>query len=203
VATDDRPEISSLTDEDLAELYSWPHGQHVRLNMVLSATGEPVGLDGTSASISSAQDRRLLRLLRSHADVVLSGGASIRAEGWHLPPRGLLVVVSASGELPWSTCPDRSKVIVISSHQALSHFLRSQTGSVLCEGGIELARVVERIHGFDSVAVTTMAHEAAHLSAFGIVQTDFELTSELRDETPPATFSLWRRAVASRLRPQE
>jgi riboflavin biosynthesis pyrimidine reductase len=189
--------ISSLTDAQLANLYAWPEGSHLRLNMVVNRDGLSVGSDGTSASLTSAQDRRLLRLIRSNADVVISGGASIRAEGWFLPPRGALAVVSQSGDLPWNTCPDRTRVTVLPTLAALSHFLRSQTGSVLCEGGTELAAMVEKVHGFDDVALTTLGSQPLSVDAVGLTAADFALAESLNDDAPTATFCLWRRAVTN------
>jgi hypothetical protein len=189
--------ISLLTDDQLANRYAWPEGTHVRLNMVVNHEGHSVGPDGTSASLSSAQDRRLLRLIRSNADVVISGGASIRAEGWFLPPRGVLAVVSQSGDLPWNTCPDRARVTVLPTLSALSHFLRSHTGSALCEGGTDVVAMVEMVRGFDDVALTTLGSQPLSVNAVGLNAADFTLAGSLSDDAPAATFCLWRRAVTN------
>jgi len=194
VAQDSPRAISSLTDGELRDLYGWDETDHVRLNMVLSAHGAAAGNDGTSATITSRQDRRLLRLLRAEADVVLSGAASIRSEGWHLPPRGTLVVVSASGDIPWDSCPDRARVRVLSSQSQLNHYLRETDGRILCEGGLRLAQLVSQGHGFDSIALTTI-NAAPSLAPLKVNEKDFVLVHELTDDAPVATFSLWRRAA--------
>ena len=189
--------ISSLTDAQLSNRYAWPEGSYVRLNMVVNHEGHSVGSDGTSATLTSAQDRRLLRLIRANADVVISGGASIRAEGWFLPPRGILAVVSQSGNLPWNTCPDLTRVTVIPTLSALSHFFRAHTGSVLCEGGTDLVAMVEKVRGFDDVALTTLGSQPVSVEAVGLNAADFTLAGSLSDDAPTATFCLWRRAVTN------
>jgi riboflavin biosynthesis pyrimidine reductase len=186
--------ISSLTDGELRDLYGWDETDHVRLNMVFNSAGSAVGSDGTSATISSTQDRRLLRIIRSDVDVVISGAASIRAEGWHLPPQGTLVVVSSSGDIPWGSCPDRSRVRVLGWRAELNHFLRETPGRILCEGGLSLAGLISAGHGFDSIALTSL-NSLPSLAPLGCDESEFVKVHELFDDKPVATFSLWRRAA--------
>ncbi len=70
---------SDLTDADLAGLYAYPQGQWLRANMVASADGA-ANLEGVSAGLSSATDRHVFALLRTLADVILVGSATVRAE---------------------------------------------------------------------------------------------------------------------------
>lgn len=83
----------------LAELYRPDEGTRVRVNMIASINGSSVGVDGTSESLSNRVDRAILGIIRSHADVVLVGAASVRAEGYVVPRRAPLAIVSASGDL--------------------------------------------------------------------------------------------------------
>lgn len=67
---------------DLAEAYAYPaHRPWLRANMVASADGAATQ-DGVTEGLGGPADRRLLSLLRALADVVVVGGATIRAEGY-------------------------------------------------------------------------------------------------------------------------
>ncbi|HWG26697.1 dihydrofolate reductase family protein [Actinospica sp.] len=72
---DDEPGLSAL--------YAYPDGvrRWVRANMVASVDGLAEAA-GVSAGLSSPADRRLFRLLRGLADVILVGAGTVRAEGY-------------------------------------------------------------------------------------------------------------------------
>lgn len=88
---------------------------YVVANMVMSADGKVV-IEGTEQGIGSSVDQRLMRELRTHADVVLNGAGTLRASGtssrlgdpalgalragWGKTPAPLAAVVSRSGALP-------------------------------------------------------------------------------------------------------
>lgn len=65
---------------DLDALYAHPPGV-VRLGMVAAVDGATV-LDGGSAALSGDADKAVFRTLRRHADVVLVGAGTARAEGY-------------------------------------------------------------------------------------------------------------------------
>lgn len=71
----------------------------VRLNLVTTLDGRFAGDDGTSGSLTAGADRMILGVIRESADVVLVGAQSVRAEGYRLPRRAQLAVVTASGDL--------------------------------------------------------------------------------------------------------
>jgi riboflavin biosynthesis pyrimidine reductase len=70
---------SDLRDTDLAALYAYPPGPWLRANMVSSADGA-AHLGGATKGLSSAADRHLFALLRTLADVIVVGAATVRAE---------------------------------------------------------------------------------------------------------------------------
>ena len=70
---------SDLRDTDLAALYAYPPGLWLRANMVSSVDGA-AHLDGVTRGLSSAADRHLFALLRTLADVIVVGAATVRAE---------------------------------------------------------------------------------------------------------------------------
>jgi riboflavin biosynthesis pyrimidine reductase len=70
---------ADLRDTDLAALYAYPPGPWLRANMVSSADGA-ASLGGVTSGLSSEADRHLFALLRTLADVVVVGAATVRAE---------------------------------------------------------------------------------------------------------------------------
>jgi len=112
------PRTGPLTAGDLAEAYPWPdQPRWVRAMMVTSLDGAFAGGDGRSRSLSSTPDRQVMAEARRLSDVVLVGAQTIRAERYRpmrakpehaaaraaagLAPAPVIVVVSASLELPW------------------------------------------------------------------------------------------------------
>ncbi|WP_430869108.1 dihydrofolate reductase family protein [Demequina aurantiaca] len=99
----------------------------VRLGMIQSADGKSSGPDGSSRSLNGPEDLRILRTLRSQADVVLVGAQTARRERYGditLPPAmastrrvaGLpdtvaLAIVTHTGNLPPDLNPESTWII--------------------------------------------------------------------------------------------
>lgn len=74
----------SLPDYTAIEFPDPPAGRpYVIVNMVASADGTTV-IEGRERGLGSAADRQLMRELRVHADIVLTGAGTLRASG-HSP----------------------------------------------------------------------------------------------------------------------
>ena len=189
-------ESSTLTDAQLAEIYRWPGERTFRLNMLLTADGKAHGVDGTSQSLTSVEDRRILRFIRADADVVILGAQSIRSEGWFLPPRGRIAVLTHSGNIPWETCPDKGRVNVYPSIPALIHSLNELDRNILCEGGLETAAAIALQVGFDDIALTRIDDSStpAIPESFGNAR-EYRCDKILTDESNKMSFQFWRRAV--------
>ncbi|WP_104089586.1 pyrimidine reductase family protein [Arthrobacter sp. GMC3] len=74
------------SDEDLLGWYGSglptdPGAPWVSFNFVSSIDGA-AALDGRSGKLGNADDQRVFQLLRRHADVILVGAATVRAEGY-------------------------------------------------------------------------------------------------------------------------
>jgi riboflavin biosynthesis pyrimidine reductase len=67
--------------------------------MVTNALGETEGPDGTSGSLTSGVDRKLLTLQRAAFDVILLGAETARRERIPVPETTPLAVVTTSGDL--------------------------------------------------------------------------------------------------------
>lgn len=87
------------TPSRIRELYDPPRDTWLRLNLIAAVSGDAAGSDGTSETLSNATDRTILAAIRSLADGVLVGAASVRAEGYRVPKSSRLVVVTSSGDL--------------------------------------------------------------------------------------------------------
>lgn len=98
----------------LEGVYAPADDVRVRLNMITALTGSAVGADGTSETLSSRVDRAVLRTIRSCADAVVVGAASVRAEGYVVPRSARLVVLTTSGDLSGHRLgDDLSRVLLV------------------------------------------------------------------------------------------
>jgi riboflavin-specific deaminase-like protein len=112
------PRIGPVGSGGLAAAYTWPTASFwLRVMMVMTLDGAIAGADGRSGSISSVADRAVLSEVRRLSDAILVGATTVRAEPYKpvrgrpefaaerksegLAPSPVLVVVSASLDLPW------------------------------------------------------------------------------------------------------
>lgn len=114
-----------LSAPDAAErldlLYRVPQGRWLRLNFVVSVNGSVAGADGTSNSLTSRTDRRILGAIRRAADLVLVGAKSVWAEGYLLPKTAPLAIVTGTGNLGGHRIPtgiEPGRVIVLCPREA-------------------------------------------------------------------------------------
>ncbi|OBH03784.1 pyrimidine reductase family protein [Mycobacterium sp. E1747] len=121
------PRVGTVADiTELASFYAdAPPG--VRVNMIFSADGA-AAFGGRAGPLSCPTDQQLLKILRGHADVVLVGAGTARAEnygpvrltggGRTAPPP--IAVVSRSGRLPARLLgdPDQPPIVVTCAQAA-------------------------------------------------------------------------------------
>jgi len=70
-----------LDDAGLVEAYRLPPGRSLRMDFVASPDGS-IAVDGRSAGLGSPGDKRVFRVLRALADVVLVGAGTAGTEGY-------------------------------------------------------------------------------------------------------------------------
>ena len=154
--------MSPLRASVVFEDVEWPDREWFRSNILLDDTGNPAGGDGTSRSLTRGRDRQLLRALRQDAHAIVTGGETVRCEGWHFPPNGYLFVAS-NGLLPLESCPhiDRLRVFQFSAsdHACVAGELRTLTSEsnvrhLLCESGPSLLRTLVSAELVDEAFVT-------------------------------------------------
>lgn len=75
--------VPALDDAAILDLYAPPRGPmpFVRFNFVGTADGASTH-DGASGDLGGDADRRIFALLRRHADTILVGAGTVRAEGY-------------------------------------------------------------------------------------------------------------------------
>ena len=197
--------------DESADPYVWPTGLWVRSNLVASDSGQTSGTSGTSSDLTSVEDRNLLRRIRQDCDALIVGAASIRAEGWHLPPRAHTHVVSRGSTLPWETCPDASRVTEWSAlpHEALSTLVtrvvddvasRGAT-SILCEGGVATVRALAQANHLDELCLSVRGTSRADVERAmnGILPDDarWSMTHMWTSDDGTTIFSIWRCATGA------
>ncbi len=70
-----------LDDAALVDAYRLPRGRSLRMDFVASPDGS-IAVEGRSAGLGSPGDKRVFRVLRALADVVLVGAGTAGAEGY-------------------------------------------------------------------------------------------------------------------------
>ena len=90
----------------------------VRVNVITDALGHAVGPSGTSADLTGGADRALLLALREIADVVVLGGATVRAEPLSVPRSTPVVIVSRSANIPDSVIDRASGGVTVLHHSS-------------------------------------------------------------------------------------
>lgn len=121
----------------LLQQYAVPRGLSLRVNMIASLNGSATGEDGTSNSLTSRLDRRILGVIRELSDVVLVGAGSVRVEGYVVPAKAALAVVTSSGDLTGHRLDERE-----GAHPVLILCARSNLGVVEETVGAARARIV-------------------------------------------------------------
>ncbi|MDH2413366.1 dihydrofolate reductase family protein [Nocardioides sp. CER19] len=82
-------------DGSVEELYAWPDGPWLRVNMVSTVDGAAQGPDGLTGTINNAVDTVVFDALRVDADVLVVGAGTVRAEGYGPLGKPFVVVGSA------------------------------------------------------------------------------------------------------------
>ena len=125
----------------------------VLANLVLGSDGS-TSLDGSSKSLSSAEDRKRFHELRAQASVILIGGNTARSEPYAQTPVPL-VVITRSGEIPDSVRANpKTQVWELDPTSAIEKARKEFGGSVLVEGGIRLVQELLIANQIDELYLT-------------------------------------------------
>lgn len=89
-------ETRALAGDPRLILESLSAGLSLTMSIVVDAEGNTVNSQGNSAGLGNATDLILLKALRRNADVVLTSGATFRADQYRFPKTADLAVLSHS-----------------------------------------------------------------------------------------------------------
>lgn len=172
---------AAASRDRLLEFYRPPSLPWLRLNLITSVSGSAGGSDGTSETLSNPADRRLLGVIRELADVVIIGAESLRREGYVVPARSRLAVVTSSGDLTGhkiSGDVHPGRLLVLCPASAVDR-VRETLGAVTAEvvvvpdvgGRLQMTDVLETLRhaGHDSIVCEGGPRLAAQFVAAGLV----------------------------------
>ncbi|MCV7174391.1 pyrimidine reductase family protein [Mycolicibacterium sphagni] len=153
-----------MNPDELLALYRDPP-DGVRVNMIMSLDGS-AAFGGRAGPLSDANDQNLLLALRTHADVVLVGAGTVRAEGygpvrlttdqcverwerWALESPPPIAVVTHTGHVPASLFarPAQRPILVTTARLAHAHPELREHADLLIAGdtAVDLATVVKTL----------------------------------------------------------
>ncbi len=160
--------------DQLLEWYRPPRADWLRINLVVSVNGSAAGSDGTSESLTSAADRRILGVIRELSDAVLVGAGSVRAEGYQPPKRTRLAVLTRTGDLEGHRLEgaEPGRLLVLGPAEALARASAALPHAVLIEvssGSAADAIVALRDSGYRSLVCEGGPGLAGQLVASGLV----------------------------------
>ncbi|MGH3342175.1 MAG: pyrimidine reductase family protein [Carbonactinosporaceae bacterium] len=163
-----RPDTAA-EDPDLERLYAYPPARPwLRANMVASLDGAATS-SGRSGELSDTADRRLFRVLRGLADVILVGAATVRKEGYGAakarpefaegraergqPPAPRLAVVSRTLDLDFTssffTASTRTTILAPAAAPADRLAAAREVADVIIAGDevVDVGRAVDALAG--------------------------------------------------------
>jgi riboflavin biosynthesis pyrimidine reductase len=195
------PGGSALTDAALAMLYAYPDlggppARWLRANMVASLDGAAT-VDGRSGGLSGAADEQVFAMLRAHADVILVGAGTARAERygpvrpeseglrWAFlrdgrPPSAPIAVVTRALDLDttsplFTEAPPHARTIVITTESAPAdrRAAAARTAEVIMAGeaSVDLKAAVDALaeRGHPRISCEGGPHLLAQLAGAGLL----------------------------------
>ena len=155
-------------------------------NLVLGSDGSTT-LDGSSKSLSSAEDRKRFHELRAQASAILIGGNTARNEPYADTPVPL-AVISRSGNLPESV-RNNTKVHIwqldpISAvHKAAEQF----SGDILVEAGMSLIQELLIANKIDELYLT-LSQKSGGENVYDLSALTRDFTVESSEKIAGETF---------------
>ena len=170
-----------------------PRRPGVRLNMIASVDGA-AAIDGRSGALGGPADKGLFAVLRSLADVILVGAATVRAEGYGpvrldegarsrrrrlgLPAVPPIAVITRACRFDWTSeffteAEQRPLVVTVASATATDRERAAQVADVIVAGDteVDLGAAVNSLgaRGHDNVLAEGGPVVAAELAAAGLL----------------------------------
>lgn len=195
------PGGSALDDAALAALYTYPDltappACWLRANMVASLDGAAT-VDGRSGGLSNDADQQVFAMLRAHADVILVGAGTARAEGYApvrpeseglrwawlrdgRPPSPPIAVVTRALDLDlgsplFTGAPPHARTIVITTESAppdrRAAAARTAEVVVAGEASVDLKAAVDSLaeRGYQRISCEGGPHLLAQIAGAGLL----------------------------------
>jgi riboflavin biosynthesis pyrimidine reductase len=195
------PGGSAVDDAALAALYGYPDlgappARWVRANMVTSLDGAAT-VDGRSGGLSNEADQQVFALLRAHADVILVGAGTARAERYGpvrpeseglrwawlregRPPSPPIAIVTRALDLDlgselFADAPPHARTIVITTESAAPdrRAAAARTSEVIVAGeaSVDLKAAVDSLaeRGHQRISCEGGPHLLAQIAAAGLL----------------------------------
>ena len=155
-------------------------------NLVLGSDGSTT-LDGSSKSLSSAEDRKRFHELRAQASAILIGGNTARNEPYAETPVPL-VVISRSGDLPESVRSNPKVHIwqldpISAVHKAADQF----GGNILVEAGMSLIQELLIANKIDELYLT-LSQKSGGENVYDLSALTRDFTVESSEKIAGETF---------------
>jgi len=145
-----------IGDGSVEDLYAWPDGPWLRVNMISTVDGAAQGPDGLTGSINNSADKAVFHRLRDTADALLVGAGTARAEGYRPIPQPM-VVVGRTLPLTLEGVPS-VRLVPGGDDEALRELIHGLHAEgldhVICEGGPILLGALLRAGVVDELCAT-------------------------------------------------
>jgi riboflavin biosynthesis pyrimidine reductase len=158
----------------------------VLANLVLGSDGSTT-LDGSSKSLSSAEDRRRFHELRAQASVILIGGNTARTEPYTETPVPL-VVITRSGDIPEGVRKNsKAQIWELDPISAIDKAQKEFGECVLVEGGMNLIQELLLANKIDELYLT-LSHKSGGENVYDLSALTREFTVESSEKLDGETF---------------
>ena len=158
----------------------------VLANLVLGSDGSTT-LDGSSKSLSSAEDRKRFHELRAQASVILIGGNTARNEPYAETPVPL-VVITRSNDIPGSVRDNpKARIWELDPISAIEKAQKEFGECVLVEGGMKLIQELLIADKIDELYLT-LSEKSGGENIYDLSAMTREFTVESSQKSGGETF---------------
>lgn len=158
----------------------------VLANLVLGSDGSTT-LDGSSKSLSSAEDRKRFHELRAKASVILIGGNTARTEPYAKTPVPL-VVITRSGDIPQDVRENpKAQIWELDPISAIDKARELFGDCVLVEGGVNLIQELLIANKIDELYLT-LSSKSGGENVYDLSALTREFTVESSEKLTGETF---------------
>jgi dihydrofolate reductase len=155
-------------------------------NLVLGSDGSTT-LEGSSKSLSSAEDRKRFHELRAQASVILIGGNTARTEPYAQTPVPL-IVISKSGDIPDSVRRNSmAQIWDLDPISAVEKAANQFGGNLLVEGGMNLIQELLIANKIDELYLT-LSKKSGGENVYDLSALTREFTVESSEKIEGETF---------------